>query len=201
MGWKRVSPRGHLRKQLLFRCVALAVFVFCGAGLPAQVADLNGKAADPFAAVNGVKPAVVVLIFLRSDCPVSNRYAPEIQRLAAAYSSQGVQFWLVYPDASDAKDNVAQNVRDYGYKLPVLRDPSHTLVKLAHAEVMPEAAVFLNGKLVYHGRVDDRVAAFGVSRQQPTTHDLEDALRAAVQGHLPDEASAAGVGCYISDIR
>jgi hypothetical protein len=190
---------------LLFQCVALVVSVSVSAAdaqaTPSQVTELSGRAADPFAAQNGVKPPVTVLLFLRSDCPISNRYAPEIQRIASVYSRQGARFWLVYPDASDPGANVARNVQEYGYKLPVLRDPAHELVKLGEVEVMPEAAVFMNGRLVYHGRIDDRVAAFGISRAQPTTHDLEDALRAALHGHPPAEAAAPGVGCYISDIK
>ncbi len=201
-----VSHRGPLRKLLLFQCIALTVAVAAwmvptAARAQSRVTDLSGQAADPFAPQNGVKPPVTVLIFLRSDCPISNRYAPEIQRIASEYSRQGARFWLVYPDASDPAEEVAKNVQEYGYKLPVLRDPSHQLVKQGAVEVMPEAAVFLNGRLVYHGRVDDRVAAFGVSRAQPTTHDLEDAVRAALHGHAPAIAAAPGVGCYISDIK
>jgi thiol-disulfide isomerase/thioredoxin len=200
-----------LRKLLLFRwnapallvkCVALTLLIAClRLPLAAQVTDLSGHPADPFASLDGFRPPVTVLIFLRSDCPISNRYAPEIQRLASIYSRKGAHFWLVYPDASDPNANVQKNISDYGYKLPVLRDPSHELVKRSQAAVMPEAAVFLDGQLVYHGRVDDRVAAFGISHPQPTTHDLEDALRAAVHGHIPAKATAPGVGCYISDIQ
>ncbi len=42
------------------------------------VIDLAGKAVDPFAVARG---KAVVLIFVRTDCPISNRYAPVIQRL------------------------------------------------------------------------------------------------------------------------
>ncbi len=30
-----------------------------------------------------------VLVFTTTDCPISNRYAPEIQRLAAKFSERG----------------------------------------------------------------------------------------------------------------
>src|SRR5262245_50952697 len=40
----------------------------------------------------------IVLLFVRSDCPISNRYAPEIQRLYQRYSSRGFEFRLVYPE-------------------------------------------------------------------------------------------------------
>ena len=48
--------------------------------------DLAGKPVDPLHANPG-KP--VVLIFVRTDCPISNRYAPTIQRHQCAVCRQG----------------------------------------------------------------------------------------------------------------
>ena len=46
--------------------------------IPAGVIDLQGKPANPFALRS---KKAVVLIFVRPDCPISNHYAPEIERL------------------------------------------------------------------------------------------------------------------------
>ncbi len=46
------------------------------ASTPVGVLDLSGKVVDPFEMAAG-KP--VVFIFVRTDCPISNRYAPTIQ--------------------------------------------------------------------------------------------------------------------------
>ena len=43
----------------------------------------------------------LVLIFVRTDCPVSNRYAPTIQALSHKYSGAAVMM-LVYPDKSES---------------------------------------------------------------------------------------------------
>src|SRR3954453_16325251 len=59
------------------------------------VVDLQGRAVDPFQMRDA---GAIVLLFVRTDCPVSNRYAPEIERMRAKYAAQGVVFWLVYPD-------------------------------------------------------------------------------------------------------
>ena len=83
----------------------------------------------------------------------------------------------------------------------VLTDPGHVLVKRSRAEITPEAAVFLDGKLVYHGRIDDRFVSFGKARPEPTQHDLEKVLEAVVSGKAAPESTAPGVGCYISDLK
>ena len=143
-----------------------------------------------------------VLIFVRTDCPISNRYAPEIQRIAGRFSSQGVKFWLVYADLSETADAIRKHLADYHYDLAAVRDQKHVLERAAKARVTPEAAIFLpDRKLVYHGRIDDRYIDFGKARNAPTTHDLEAALEAVVAGKpVPHEATRA-VGCYLADLQ
>jgi len=158
---------------------------------------LDGTPADPFLAASG-KP--VVLIFVRTDCPISNRYAPLIQRISSQYGVK-VALWLVYPSKKSSAEEIRQHERDYGYKLPALRDPQHALVTRAHVQVTPEAAVFdANHRLLYHGRIDDLYQDFGRARAAATTHELDDAIQAALSGKTPPP-STPGVGCYIADLE
>lgn len=159
--------------------------------------DLGGVPADPLQAAPG---KVVVLVFVRTDCPVSNRYAPVIQRMSAKYSGKAV-FWLVYPDKTASAEDIRKHQHEYGYTLQALRDPQHALVKLSRVQVTPETAVFdASHRLIYHGRIDDLYRDLGRARTSPTTHELDDAIQAALSGKTPP-ANAAGVGCYISDLE
>lgn len=159
--------------------------------------NLDGKAVDPLAQASG---RVVVLVFLRRDCPVSSRYAPVIQQISARYQ-QDASFFLVYPDKAESSQTIRKYLADYGYQLPALRDPEHALVKQAQAELTPEAAVFNHGKLFYHGRIDNLYVEFGRSRPAPTTHELIDAIQAAMAGKPVAANTVKGVGCYISDLE
>lgn len=159
--------------------------------------DLDNQKVSPLRPVEG---KAVVLIFISVDCPISNQYAPEIQRLEAAFHREGVKFWLVYPHADATPEIVRQHTREFGYHLGVLRDPKHTLVKISQARVTPEAAVFLpDGKLIYHGAIDDRYVDFGVQRRQPTRQPLEEILTALIKGESLQPSTAKAVGCLISD--
>jgi len=158
---------------------------------------LDGTPADPFSAASG-KP--VVLIFVRTDCPISNRYAPLIQRISSQYETK-VALWLVYPSRTTSAEKIRQHERDYGYKLRALRDPHHALVSQAQVQVTPEAAVFdANHHLLYHGRIDDLYQDFGRARPAATTHELDDAIQAALSGKTPPP-NTRGVGCYIADLE
>lgn len=163
-----------------------------------QGIDLNGKAIDPWKVF---PEKAVVLVFIRTDCPIANRYAPTIQRLSAEYAGKAA-FWLVYPDKDESAAAVLKHLHDYGYKIPALRDPKHELVARSQAKVTPEAAVFdSNGQLVYHGRIDNWYERFGRARLAPTTHELNDSLAAAVAGTRFKPRQTTPVGCYISDLR
>jgi hypothetical protein len=170
---------------------------------PATIAvhDIGGQIVHPLADPSDI----VVLVFLRRDCPVSSRYAPVIQKITQQVAEQAaakVKFWLVFPDKLDSPQSIRKYLADYGYHLPVLLDREHQLAKLSHVQITPEVAVFGgNHQLVYDGRIDDWYVALGSSRPAPTTHELEDAIRAAETGKPAPKSEVRGVGCYISDLQ
>jgi thiol-disulfide isomerase/thioredoxin len=182
--------------RALFAATAVLNF-FCVVSGQSAV-DLDGRAVNPLATDSS---KVVVLVFLRRDCPVSGRYAPVIQQISKKYSDVAT-FTLIYPDKSDSAGDIRKSVTEYGYHLPVLRDPEHVLVKLSHVQITPEVAVFdRNRRLVYDGRIDDWYVSISRARPAPTTHELEDAIRSAQAGHSVAQNEVRGVGCYISDLE
>jgi len=186
----------------LFACV-FWILLCAGTALPGMAQkmsaeDLNGKSIDPFAE-HGKQ--AVVLLFVRTDCPISNRYAPTIQKLSEKFQGQ-VKFWLVYPDKAESPESIRKHEHAFHYELPALRDLRHTLVKQSGAQITPEAAVFdANHRLVYHGRIDNLYADFGRARARATTHELDDAIRAAIDGKMLPADNPPAVGCYISDLE
>ena len=164
---------------------------------PVTVFDLAGLPVDPFTPADA---KAIVFIFVNTDCPISNRYAPEIRRVKEKFADAGVKFWLVYADPDTLPDAIRKHLQDYQLPPAALRDPRHALVRLSQAHVTPEAAVFLPGRrLVYHGRIDNRYADLGKERPEATQHDLQNVLEAVVQGKPVPYATARAVGCYISD--
>jgi AhpC/TSA family len=175
-----------------------AATTLCSAGVLQGPVDLAGNPQDPFAS----RAAVTVLLFVRTDCPITNRYAPELQRLAQEFKTRSVAFWLVYPDPDEAPQHIQDHIRDFRFPGQPLRDPRHDLVREAHATVAPEAAVFNgSGKLVYHGRIDDRYVDIGKTRPAAQVHDLEDAISAVLAGKPVAHAETRAVGCSLADVE
>jgi thiol-disulfide isomerase/thioredoxin len=201
--------RATMRRSLhTFRVVPLLPVVIAAAwfaslgssccGAQSVGFDLTGNPVDPLKLANG---KVVVLVFVRTDCPVSNRYAPTIQKLSAEYGGKAT-FWLVYPSKPESAEVIRKHEREYGYKIPALRDPQHVLVRIGQVQITPEVAVFdASRRLVYHGRIDNLYEDIGRARRAATTHELEDAVSAAISGKSLDVSATHGVGCYISDVE
>lgn len=177
-----------------------------GAARDASIAAGSGSLeldGQPFDLWQGRQRAVgTVIVFTRSDCPISNRYAPTIRFLCDAYQQRGVDFFLVYVDPQESADGIRRHQQQYQYTCPGLRDPRHVLVAECGATVTPEAVVFdAHRSIVYRGRIDDLYADFGQARTEATTHELADAIDAVVAGQPVAQQATKAVGCYIGDLR
>jgi len=193
----------RLRSVRSFSRFVIATVLLCSASVVSAnsqslATDLEGKVFDPFRAAAG---KVVVLVFVRTDCPISNRYAPTIQQLAARSVNQAT-FFLVYPSRKETPEAIRRHEKDFGYTFAAVRDPQHILVKRSAAQITPETAVFnASGHLVYHGRIDNLYEDFGHTRKTATTHELAEAIDAAIAGKSLVGRSTPAVGCYISDLE
>ncbi len=144
-------------------------------------------------------PVLTVYVFTTTDCPISNRYAPEINRLAAKFSGKA-KFVLVYPVAADSPEMIREHQKKYGYSLESIRDTTHQLLKQTGVTVTPEVAVMAEGRMLYRGRIDDRYVALGTERPQPTQRDLEASLDAVIAGKPVAVPETRAVGCILSDL-
>jgi hypothetical protein len=168
--------------------------------LAVLVQALSGAPVDALQAPAGTK--AIVFIFTSTDCPVSNRYAPEIRRIADAFGSKGAAFRLVYVSRSEDAKAIREHMAAYSYggAFEPLRDTNQALVKFTGATITPEAVVVAGGHVVYRGRIDDRYVDLGRERPAATTRDLFDALTAVLAGKPAPHATTQAVGCFISDL-
>ncbi len=158
------------------------------------LSDVNGKARTVLPAIDNRPTAV---LFLGHDCPISNKYSPEINRIVAQYGKR-VSFFIVYADPEVETAEARKHSQDFSYRCPALLDPKHQIVKRSGATVTPEAAVFdSRGRLAYRGRIDDTYIDYGKRRDAPTRRDLRLALDSVLKGKRVTPATSKAVGCFI----
>jgi hypothetical protein len=182
----------------------LAFTVLCCCGIAGATTEARVRASE-IKDISGVtryvpakKSRATVLLFITTDCPIANSYAPEINRICKQYEPEQITFYIVYTDPTIPLKDQRKHRKDFGYRCPALRDSKHALAYATGVTVTPEVAVLSpDGALLYRGRIDDRYLDFGKKRTQATTHDLRDALDAIVRGKPIPNPTTKAVGCFI----
>jgi hypothetical protein len=193
-------PALHRSGLALACALLLGVPDRCSAALPASLATLavrdgQGASVRPFAGATGPQ----LFLFLLHDCPAANAYAPEINRLVAAYP--GVRTCVVYVESDLTPAAARAHARDYRFQCGILLDPDQRLARAAGVTISPEAALFSSaGELLYRGRIDDRMAEPGKRRPEPTRRDLRLALDAVLAGKPAPEPRTRAIGCYLPEL-
>jgi hypothetical protein len=179
---------------------ATVVAAGAGAGAP-RLRGLDGRWLAPFAPAGRAG----VLFFVSRDCPMSNGYAPEIQRLCAEYAANGVQCLLIYEDEGLDASGVRAHLAEYRYDrampaaIPAAIDANGTIAAHAGATITPQAVLIdRRGSIRYRGRIDNRYAGFAKPRQQVTEHDLRDALDAVIGDRPVARTETEALGCALA---
>ena len=167
-----------------------------------MLTDLSGQAVP---LVSSSQSRASVFVFIRTDCPISDRYLPEIARQQQRAVAAGIEFALVFVDAAESSEAIATHLRTFDYTGRVIRDDRHTLVRLAGARTTPEAAAFVHEhgvpRLVYRGRIDNRYVDFGRMRPAATDHDLADVNEGLAAGRRLTFRTTEAIGFVIAYLR
>lgn len=166
-------------------------------GLPIQTTkDVEGKEVQL-----PLKDAkLTVLLFIAVDCPISNRYAPEMARIYKDFNSQGVGFVRVYVDDSVEKADILQHGKEFKMPSVAVLDGKHAIVKQLGMTVTPEVAVVSpDGTLKYRGRINDLYLEHGRVRDGEFRQDLRLALDELLAGKPVSKPFTTAIGCGIPD--
>jgi peroxiredoxin len=185
--------------------IILAIFLGVASGQekkqtePIPFKDVNGRAQTPLAQPD---KKATVLFFLLPDCPISNSYAPEIQRICTAYEAKKIAAFVVHADPDVTLEQAKKHAKEYGLSCPVLLDPTHVLAKKAGVKMAPEVAVLgPDAKVLYRGRIDDWYVDYGKRRGEPTQRDLRTALDAVLQGKSIATPTTKVIGCHLPEAK
>ncbi len=141
----------------------------------------------------------IVILFLGVDCPLCQRYAPTLKKLAET-KPKGIEFYGIVSQPYTTRKETAKYAKDYEIPFPVLFDPAASVAAWLKPTHVPEAFV-LNpeGKVLYRGRIDNWYIAPGKPRGTVTSHDLNDAMEAVAAGKSPAVAKTEPVGCFFEE--
>ena len=137
-----------------------------------------------------------VIMFIATQCPVSNAYNERMVKLNDLYAKKGVVFIGINSNKRESELEIAQHAKDNGFKFPVLKDKENKVADSCGAQVTPEIFILnTDGKLLYHGRIDDNR-----NTEKVKVNDLAVALDALLAGKEPPKAETKAFGCSIKRI-
>lgn len=187
----------------LFRmAVVLAAFtVFVQAqdrGKPGTKLDsISVAALDGNPAPRSTQGKLTALVFISTQCPVSNDYNERMQALVNDYGSRGIDFVFVNANATEPASEVAAHARDRKFTFKVYKDDGNRLADRLDAQVTPEVFVIdKTSTIVYHGAIDDSRNAARITKKP-----LRDALDAALAGRAVATPEVKAFGCTIKRAR
>jgi len=175
--------------------------VWCAAQAPSHFGMyLDGT---PLTRMAPAQTKAVVLFFVATECPISNRAFPEMERLRETFSPRNIRFLYVYPNAGETPAEIRTHQASYDPEGTAILDPDGALVRLTHAFVTPEAAILTpvahhGWKVVYIGRIDDRFVHIGLQRPQPTQLFADRALTQLVASEPITPDTGTPIGCTIT---
>lgn len=185
-------------RTALLSILSIAVLAACRSTTPVEplvLPTLDGAAVAPLDVPAG---SLHVVVFITTDCPIANGFAPEIAAIAADHADEPVRLFLVHVDADLDRAAARAHAADYRLPGPILVDRDGALIRAIGATITPEAAVIgPGGELLYRGRIDDRFVALGRRRHTPRHRDLRTAIRAALAGEPIEPARTEAIGCRI----
>jgi peroxiredoxin len=137
--------------------------------------------------------AATVILFIGTQCPVSNAYNERMARLAAEYGAKNVAFLGINSNATEPTEEVAAHADAKALNFPVLKDAGNTIADRFGARVTPEVYVLdKNNVLVYHGAIDDAQREARVQKRY-----LASTLDAVLAGQPVPARTSVAVGCTI----
>jgi peroxiredoxin len=165
--------------------------------IPFHLKNVDGRILSSDVLIKDRKALVV--IFSCNHCPYVQAWEDRIIALSNTYHPKGAAFVLInandpvkYPE--DSFPEMVKRAESKGYPFPYLHDEDQEIAHAYEATRTPEVFLFDSNKVLrYHGRIDDHYDDPGAVR----SHDLRDALEAALAGRPPLKADTAPVGCTI----
>jgi len=181
---------------------AFAAWAALWAALPIpdfELSDPNGAAVRLSA---HARSQPVVLVFLGTECPLANLYAPRLAELARQTEPRGVRFLAIDPVPQDASAALAHFTHEHRLPFPMVKDPDARVAARCGATRTPQVVLIDAGRRVrYRGRIDDQYVPGGKNRGKPTRHDLAEAIRDVLAGQPVRVPETTAFGCLIPKPR
>lgn len=155
--------------------------------------DLQGKEHT----LSQFKGKPVVLVFVSFGCPWSRGADPVLSKLAEEYKDKAHVIGID-SDRGNTPEKIAAYAKENGVTYPILKDEGNVYADQLNAKQTPEVFIVdKDGKLIYHGAVDDRKS----DTETGATNYIKAALDETLAGKPVTIAHKKQWGCGIKRVE
>lgn len=158
-----------------------------------KLKDYNGK---EHSLADYKDSKAIVVIFVATECPISNDYNSRMAELYESYKDKGVAFIGINSNKQESVPDIKEHAAKNNLQFPILKDEKNIIADKVGASVTPEVYLLnINFEILYHGRIDD-------SRDQSSVEskDLSKALDEVLAGKKVSNNNTKAFGCTIKRI-
>ncbi len=141
----------------------------------------------------------LLVAFTCNHCPYALAVWPRLIRHAAAFRQKGVNTVAINPNIhpdypEDSTPAMKDKIAEWGVDFPYLADETQQTAHAFDAQCTPDLYLFdKDGKLYYHGRMDD----YWKDETKVTQQELALAVDAMLAGQSAPQPQHPSIGCSI----
>lgn len=138
----------------------------------------------------------IVIIFVATECPISNAYNTRMENLYKEYNPKNIAFLGINSNKAESVEMIKEHAEKNGLTFTILKDQNNVIADEFDASFTPEVYVLnSNNDILYHGRIDNSRNETDVKSK-----DLENALNEILEGKEVTNKATKAFGCTIKRV-
>jgi peroxiredoxin len=185
-----------IRFLILIVVFSLGSTIFAGEVMKVENFTLKDYTGKPHSLSDYKDAKAIVVMFIATQCPVSNAYNSRMEKLYQDYSPKDIAFIGINSNKQESVKEVAEHAKEQGFTFTILKDPDNIIADKFDAQVTPEIYVLnSNFEVLYQGRIDD-----SQRENKVTSQDLRTALNEILAGKQVSVTETKAFGCTIKRV-
>jgi peroxiredoxin len=138
----------------------------------------------------------IVIMFIATECPVSNDYNSRMEKLYNDYKEKGIAFLGINSNKAESIERIKEHAEEKGLTFTILKDEKNIIADKFEASFTPETYILnTDFDILYHGRIDN-----SRKESEVVSKDLENALNEILTGKEVSKKETKAFGCSIKRI-
>ncbi len=157
--------------------------------------DYNGK---KISLTDFKDSKAIVLMFISTQCPVSNAYNERMASLYNDYNSKNITILGINSNKAETPEDIKEHAQEQKFGFDILKDVNNVIADKFQASHTPEVYVIhpVTFTVLYHGRIDDSQREAKVQSK-----DLRVALDEIIAGKSVTNRETKAFGCSIKRVN